>query len=576
MIRSLYVKNFALIDELKIDWHQGLNIITGETGAGKSIVVGALGALLGDKLNREIVRQGESKGVVEGEFSLAKNPDMQQFFAKQDLDWFGGQVIIRREINHKGRSRCFLNDVPVTVTTLSDFGDLLVDLHGQHDHQQLLRIARHRAYLDEYGHLQTGVEQVSQAYQQWTSLRFSLADLLKKQDDIKRSRELLQFQYQEIMAVDPRPDEEEELESEERILGNAQFLYEQTSSLFKRLYEDEGSVSEILSLACKQLRELADIDPSCRETLEQCENAALIVNDVSTSMQGYTSNITFDAERLEEIRNRMAAINGLKKKYGGTIAAILENKKQLQERLQFSENLDNEIKRLGDQVDDKRKVLKSVSLELSEERRKTGEDLAKKATTGLQNLGMPKSVFIVSNEYKDATGDDTLEIGDRRVAVTSRGIDHIEFLFSANPGETPRPLVKVASGGEISRVMLALKSLLAKVDRVPVLVFDEIDNGVSGRMAQVVGRNLKDLAFDRQVICITHLPQIASQAHHHYLVEKRTEDEHTSTTIRMLDHHERIRQIADLFGGEQVTETHLKSAEEMLQQAISTRGSADR
>ncbi|MBD3378015.1 DNA repair protein RecN [candidate division KSB1 bacterium] len=568
MIKTLYVKNFALIDELNVSFNKGFNIITGETGAGKSILIGALGALLGDKLHREVIRQGTEKGIVEGEFQLDSTPELSEFFENNDLDWFDGEVILRREISSNGRSRCFINDIPVTVTALSELGDVLVDMHGQHEHQLLLRVLKHMDYLDDYGHLNDKVGLVSQAFENWTDLQNQLNELLNQQEEIRRSREVLRFQYQEIMAVDPQPNEEEELLNEERILGNAELLYEQTSALFDDLYEQEGAVSEKLSIACKRIRDLAEIDSTFQDSLKECENALLIVNDVAKSMQGYTSNITFDAERLEQIRNRLAALTGLKKKYGGTIDAILEHKQRLQERLRFSENLDQEIKTLQGQVESSLKYLTSLCLELSGERQKVGEELAAKISQQLQLLGMPKSIFTVSNEYKDATGGYTIVIKDRKIAVHSKGIDHIEFLFSANPGSSPKPLVKTASGGEISRVMLAMKSLLAQVDRVPVLIFDEIDSGVSGRIAEVVGKNLKRLAASHQVISITHLPQIASQADVHYLVEKNIKDEHTFTNIRALSDEERVEQIARLFGGEHVTETHLKSAKEMLQQGM--------
>ncbi len=568
MIKTLYAKNFALIDELKVDFCQGFNIITGETGAGKSILIGALGALLGDKLHREIVRQGEEKGIVEGEFSLLSTPELSEFFKNNDLDWFDGQVIVRREVSNNGRSRCFINDVPATVTALSELGDLLVDLHGQHEHQLLLRVPKHIDYLDDYGQLNGQVKLVSQAFEKWTELQTRLNELLSKQEEIRRSRELLRFQYQEILAVDPQPKEEDELLNEERILGNSETLYEQSSALFNDLYEQEGAVSEKLSIACKRIGELADIDPSFQESLNECENALLIVNDVAKFMQGYASTITVDAERLELIRNRIAALTGLKKKYGGTIDAILETKQRLQERLLFSENLDQEIGRVRDQIDASHKNLILLCLELSEKRQKVGEELAEKISKQLQLLGMSKSIFAVSNEYKDATSGYTIVIKDRRIAVHAKGIDHIEFLFSANPGQSPKPLVKIASGGEISRVMLAMKTLLAQVDRVPVLVFDEIDSGVSGRIAEVVGKNLRRLALSHQIISITHLPQIASQADVHYLVEKNVQKEHTFTNIRPLNDEERIEQIARLFGGEHVTDTLLKSAKEMLRQAL--------
>jgi DNA repair protein RecN (Recombination protein N) len=297
---------------------------------------------------------------------------------------------------------------------------------------------------------------------------------------------------------------------------------------------------------------------------KECENVKIIINDLALSIQQYATNITFDAGRLEEIRRRMVSINSLKKKYGGTIDAIRLHKEKLEEELGLIENYDEQIDELKSELEQCRKKLLNISLDLSDSRKKSAQKLCEQVTERLKKLGMPKAKFDVSFRYNETSKEPMVPVQGRTVAVNADGIDQIEFLVTTNVGESPKPLVKVASGGEISRIMLALKSLLAESDRVPVLIFDEIDMGISGRIAQSVGTNLRELANSHQTICITHLPQIASLAQHHYLVEKISDEKETHIQIRKLNTDERVEQIARLFGGEIVTETHLQSAKELI------------
>jgi len=567
MLKTLYAKNFAIIDELKVNFHPGLNIITGETGAGKSILIGALGALLGERMNKEVIRSGADKLIIEGIFQIQNVPAVRDFLMENDLDSPDEELIIRREITINGRNRSFVNDSPVSLGLLSSLGDLLVDLHGQHDHQLLLKSAFHIQYLDEFAGLKEELSQYSQLFHDFLAAGKELKLLQERQEDIVKSRDVFSFQLQEINAVDPQPNEDEELEKEERILRNSELLYEKTTRLFSELYEKEGSVSEVLGQAISDLTTLAEIDENFSSFVTECENARITVDEIANALQKYFGEIPFDAERLEQIRERLAVLTGLKKKYGGTIDAVLQKKAQLEQELSRITNLDQELANLRQQVEEKRNELKKLSLLLSEKRRAAAEDLAEKAVRELAKLGMSKAKFQIRQEYKSAIHEPYIEVDGEKIQLNARGIDQIEFLISANPGEEPKPLQNVASGGEISRIMLALKSLLAHADKVPVLVFDEIDIGISGRIAQAVGRNLRKLAQFHQLISITHLPQIASMAHHHYLVEKQGDEYTTRTTIRELTNSERTEQIARLFGGERVTETHLQSATELMREA---------
>jgi DNA repair protein RecN (Recombination protein N) len=573
MLKHLYAKNFILIDEIEIDFGVGLNIITGETGAGKSILIGALEGLLGERLSRDVVRNGADKGIVEGHFVVAKFPEIDDFFNRNELEWYDDSLILRREINANGRSRNFINDSPVTLSVLSELGDLLVDLHGQHEHQLLFQVKKHIDYLDAFGQIHS--DPVTEQYNRLNDILRSLKKVRTRAEELKKQRDILSYQYKEIEAVDPQPEEEKTLTNEERILGNAEVLVEKTDRLFKKLYEDEGAVSEILASAEKDLLDLQKIDKSFETLYEQCNQAQVLVQDLSQSLQHYARNVTFDAGRLEEIRQRMVTLNGLKKKYGGSLSAVIEMAKKLKAELYLVDNLDQEIDELSDHLHKNRQELARLCLKIHNRRRETAEALDKSVVDKLAQLGMSRAIFETKIDQNKTITEPYIDMDGNRVQAFRNGCDLVEFLMSTNPGESVKPLAKIASGGEISRIMLALKTLLADADKVPVLIFDEIDNGVSGRIAQIVGLNLRVLATSHQVICITHLPQIASMFQHHYLVEKEQSESKTRTTIRKLDEEESINQVARLIGGETVSRIHIQSALELIEEANALSSSAD-
>lgn len=567
MLKSLLIKNYILIDEMHIHFGKGLNIITGETGAGKSILVDALAAVLGDALSKDKIRSGASRAVFEAQFEIS-NAEISALLAENDVE-ADDELIVRRELSDSGRSRCFINDTPVALPLMAQVGDLLIDLHGQHEHQLLLQPARHIDYLDAFARLDDLLQQSKAAY---AALRDALREqqaLLKRREEIAKTRELLAFQFQEIAAVNPEADEEERLLREELILRNAEKLHESARRVYERLYESEGSAVEVISASTKQLRELAEIDATFADLAAECENAGIVVNDVAMMLLKYADRISFDADRLEEIRRRLAALTGLKKKYGGTLAAVIDHFRRLQNDLSTAENLDESIAELASQIETKRTALQEVSLQLSQRRLASAQVLSAQVTQELARLGMERAEFSVTLQSRTTDGPIFVFWEDQKAAVGPKGIDHVEFIIRTNPGEPYKPLVEVASGGEVSRVMLALKTRLAGSDRVPVLVFDEIDAGVSGRIAQAVGVSLRRLAAGHQIICITHLPQIASMAQHHYLVEKSYDDSFTRSSIRKLDDEERTEQIARLFGGEKVTDAHLKSAADLIRESES-------
>ncbi|MBN1542774.1 DNA repair protein RecN, partial [candidate division KSB1 bacterium] len=575
MLKKLYAKNIALIDEIEIGFSVGLNIITGETGAGKSILIGALGALLGEKMDRDIIRSGEDKGVIEGTFSLTANPHLVDFFNRNALDWMEDELLIRRELKSNGRGRCLINDSPVPLAVLRDMGDLLVDLHGQHEHQSLLVLARQFDFLDAFARLQDARRSVEASFRSLQALLRDLRQLRTREQEIRRSREALLFQQQEIDAIDPQSGEEEQLAQEERMAGHAEQLLESCRSLSLRLYEQDGSALEILASVARDLQRLAEIDASFADLGRDCDQARIIVDELARTVQSYAENLSFDPARLEEIRIRLSRLAGLKKKYGGTLQAVIDHRQKLHAELQRIENLDQELQELSDKLEKVRQQLGQDCSELSKQRQRAAEELSTAVAQKLNELGMPHTRFQVEIGMHQTDDEPFVAINGERIQVHSRGIDSVEFLISTNPGEELKPLVRVASGGEISRIMLALKSLLADSDRIPVLIFDEIDIGISGRIAQAVGQSLRRLAISHQVLCITHLPQIASMAHHHYLVEKSVTNGQTRTAVRLLNESERTEQVACLFGGEIVSNTHLQSARELIAEAQAMTGERD-
>ncbi len=566
MLKRLYIRNYALIDEVEIHFGPGLNILTGETGAGKSILIGALGTILGARADTLVVRSGGRKAVVEADFDIAGRTALESYLRSHDVDGDDSELILRREILDTGRSRAFVNDTPVPVGILEEIGDMLVDLHGQHEHQSLLRWREHVHYLDDFGGHKDLVHTVSRLHEQLIGLLQRLDELEQKQRDLLARRDLLLFQREEIARVDPRAGEEEELLREEKILKNSARLSETTERLYSILYEESGSAFERLASAVTELEQLAEIDSEFGKLVEDFRTAQLLVEDAAVFLQRYSERMEFDPERLEAIRVRLASLSGLKKKYGPTLSEVLAYKERIDQELATLETLDNELDSLRRQKEAARREFGGACLRLSEARHSAAARLQQELPPLLKALGIAGARFEVRLE-QEADPAGLAQIDDQSFRAGPHGIDKVEFFIATNPGDRPRPLAKIASGGEISRVMLAFKSLAAASDRIPVLIFDEIDIGISGRVAQAVGRQLRQLSRSHQILCITHLPQIASMGDWHYLVEKVSADGGSQTKVRRLAEEERAEAIARLLGGESISETHLRSAEQLLSEA---------
>lgn len=569
MLKHLHIKNYALIDSIDIDFQRGLNILTGETGAGKSILIGAIGLLLGERASSDTVREHAEKAIVEATFDIEKHDILSALFDENQIDWTD-PLIIRREITVAGQSRGFINDTPAPVKIMKVLGELIVDLHGQHEHQSLLRIHTHAKLLDDFGGLMGIVSEYKTIYITLSALFKQLTELKDREQTLNERKDLLAFQVNEIDTVDPQPGEETSLETDLQILEHAETLYDQTQQLYEMLYESEKSVYETLVIARNRLDSLADIDPSFEEWQKECSSAEASVNEIANFLQRYNSRIEFDPQRLDQLRDRLGQLSLLKKKYGGSIERIIEHRIEIGKELELAENFQQSIASMKADIEKARNELSTIAERLSSKRRETAKKISKLIVKELSALGIPNAVFDVQiTTAPDKTGElhdenAFIKLGRDFYPAYQNGIDKIEFYISTNAGESPKPLARVASGGEISRIMLAMKSVLAKSERLPLLIFDEIDVGVSGRIAQAVGRSLKTLSGYHQIIAITHLPQIAGLADSHYVVEKTEDGKHSSTNVRILGMEERVREVARLLSGEEITDAGLAGAKELM------------
>jgi len=569
VLRSLYVRDYALIDELEVEFGSGLNVITGETGAGKSILLGALKLILGERASTEAVRTGAKKAVVEGVFDDASGPGVTAILSANDIEpTAGGVVIVRREVSGS-HSRAFVNDTPATLAVLREVAEHLIDLHGQHEHQSLLRTETHLGLLDDFGGLGGLARTYGEHFQTVAALRRERETLRRRERELEQQRQLIEFQMAEIDRVAPVAGEEEALEAERRILENAERLFEATAGLVALLYEDEGALYDRLILARNELRDLARIDAAFEATYEEVQGAEIVVEEAAKFLQDYNARIEANPERLESIRQRLVQLDGLKRKYGGTLETVLAHRADVGATYALAADFEGALARLDAQITDAERSLSDAALRLSQKRRATAERIAGMIREELADLGMPHSEFVARFDREETPGGwVTWPEDGARLKAHPDGVDLVEFFVSANPGEPPRPLAKVASGGEVSRIMLALKSILAKSERLPILVFDEIDVGISGEIARRVGESMQRLGAYHQIITITHLPHIAALGDHHFLVEKHVADGasgvRTRTSIRRLPEEERARTVAQMVAGETVSAAALESARELI------------
>lgn len=564
MLAELVVRDYALIDKLAVEFGPGLNVLTGETGAGKSIIVGALTLLLGGRADSDAIRTGADATVVEGRFELGS--DGAARCAEAGIDCPDGTLILRRRADKTGRGAAHANDSPTTVGGLERLGDKLVDLHGQHSHQLLLRPETHLEMIDSYARLRDRRSELATLYSEYAALRDRLAALERSLAERRSRRELTDFHRQELAAAAIRPGEPAELEEERRLLQTAEKRYALAQALDGVLSDQDPSVSQLLGRAAKVLDELAELDAEFAPRRAGLVTARAEVDDLWRAVVAYRDSIAFSPERVEAVNSRLFLFDKLARKHG----VAPDDLPVLAERLRAdADSLESDEAGLADlrtELAGKQDRLVALSVDLSARRARARSALEKKLGAEFAQLGMEKARLSVALERAADPAGDCVVDGER-LRLGPTGIDTAEFLFSANPGEDLRPLRKVASGGEMSRVMLALKGVLAAADPVPTLVFDEIDSGIGGTVADAVGVRLARLARTHQVICITHLPQIACYAAAHYRVEKHVRAGRTVPSVARLDDEERTAELARMTAGARVGKTGIAHARELLEAA---------
>lgn len=563
MLSSLRIKNYALVDQLEVEFQPGLNIITGATGAGKSVIVGAVNLILGERASIEAVRTGFDAASVEAVFKLPGDRTLKELLGRLGVIPHDDLLIIRREVSSRGQSRCLLDDRLVTLASLKSIGDRLADLHGQHQHQSLLNVERHIEYLDHYGDLDSFLARVSETYYSLRKKQKELGDLIQSKKMDEERKKLYQFQIQEIEKANLSPDEEEKLAQERKVLENVETLFELSSNLYSQLYESEASILERLTSLSKELKKNTHIDSRLKEPAETLESGVIGIQDVARFLEDYKRGLEFDPEKLEMIRERLNLLNTLKRKYNKSVEEILAYKQQIKRELNLIESKDEVIDSLEKEMGRLSQTLQRECGVLSQKRKAKASELSKKIQKALSFLGMDKTRFQIRiTQKEDENG--LVKLDGKSFFVDEKGVDQVEFFVSPNPGEELKPLAKIASGGEISRIMLALKSILVKTDRVETMIFDEIDVGIGGEVASAVGKSLKGLASSHQMIVITHLQQIASQADCHLKVFKESVKGRTVTRIKRLDKEERVKEIARMISGEKVSQLTLRQAKEMI------------
>jgi DNA repair protein RecN (Recombination protein N) len=566
MLTQLTIRNFAIIDRLQVEFGPGLNALTGETGAGKSILVDAIGLLLGGKASPEMIRTGADEASLEAFFDLSEGGAAETLrrFALEP----GEGLAIRRLVNRSGKSRAYLNGTAVTLGMLEEIALELVNIYGQHEHQHFLEPKRHLEILDEAGGLLPRRRDYEELHLLWQQAAGELKEWGERQRARSERRDLLLFQSGEIAKAslrEPRPgepDEEEALNAERARLIHAEKLFEIAHQGFEALYGDSGSALERLKSTRQRLREGERIDPALSPFRQALETAILQAEDAASSLRSYRDRIQFDPKRQEEVESRLDEIRRLKRKYGESLEKVIAHKKKLDEELKILENLDEKIAEARTRAESCRRQALRSARELSQLRKKAARDLEAKVEGELADLGMGRARFGIRQETADPSAEDPAS-----PALGEGGIDRAEFFLSPNPGEDLKPLAKIASGGELSRIMLALKRIFTRDSGVRTLVFDEVDAGIGGAVAEVVGRKLKDIARRHQVFCITHLPQIASFADAHYKVAKKAQGERTVVDVERLREEGRVKEIARMLGGVKITGKTLEHAGEMLRGA---------
>jgi DNA repair protein RecN (Recombination protein N) len=553
MLLELLVENLAVIERVRVHFHSGLNLLTGETGSGKSIVVDALGLLFGGRSSAEMLRSGAERARISAIFEAPADEGFRSIADRAGIETEDGELILEREILASGKSRAFAGNRPVTAALLRDLAPFLGDIHGQHDQQMLFSPDAQREMLDEFAGLDLG--EVRELYREWRQRSTDLEQLDRNEQERLRLADLWAFQRREIEAAEPKAGEDVELENKRRVLKNVGHLQESASAAYEALYDAPASVYAQLKTAARKIEELARIDQSLAGLLETLKPAVIAVDESSHTLRDYLGRLEADPARLDEVESRLATLDKLKRKYGAGLPEVIAFLEKVKTQLAASEDAGEKRARLERERAQLAEAYQAAADRIGAKRREGAAELKRRVEKELSSLAMERTVF---------------EARVEKAAWSASGADVVRFLISANVGEEPRALEKIASGGELSRVALALKTCTAAGSKgrvVRTLVFDEVDAGVGGGAAEAVGRRLKRLAATNQVLCVTHLPQIAGFADQHYSVSKRESNGRTVATIEELDAEARKREIGRMLSGERITPEALRHAEQLMKAA---------
>ena len=551
MLQELSIKDFAIIDEIQISFQPKMTVLTGETGAGKSIIIDALGLLAGGRGSTEFIRKGEKKAVIQGLFTLPREANTYNILEEYGIDSEDGQIILQRDLYRGGRNICRINGMMVNLATLRKVGETLIDIHGQNEHQELMKPENHIDLLDEYDKKTSQLRnQYQVVYQNYRKLKLSME---KKEADEKawaQRLDMLNFQVKEIEEAGLKINEEDEIVEEKHKFNNLQAIHDALELSYQILSGEKIDVVGNLGNAMNELSDVSDLSENLQEINTKISDAFYSLEDAARDISDELDSMEWNGERLNEIEERLELIHQLKRKYGDTIEDILHYHSRIEKELREMENAEQNSEKQERQLSEALEKVKELAIKLSKQRKKSAKKLEKMIHEQLSALYMDKAVFEVKclNNSK----------------LYSKGIDKVEFYIQTNPGEEMGPLAKIASGGELSRIMLALKTIFSQKMGVTSIIFDEVDTGVSGRVAQAIAEKISQISNNSQVLCITHLPQVAAIADNHYYISKSVNDGRTETSLKELDEKQKIREIARMLSGSEITELTLKHAEELI------------
>ena len=555
MLTHIHIWNFAIVEQLDIEFDAGLTVLTGETGAGKSILLDALNLALGDRADTSVIRHGNDKAEISVTFSLHDCPGAIAWLAEHEMQ-SEDECIIRRTISRNGPSKAFINGIPATVQQLRELGEMLVDLHGQHEHQSLLQRDIQRRLLDDYADHKNLLQQVASSYDKWLTLQEQWQRLSSANQDRDSRLELLRYQVQELESLNLQAGETGELEAEHKRLANASHLLQTVQQVLGLLEEnDDSAVHQALNQSHGDISDLARVDAQLQPIAELLNNAIIQVQETISELRHYADNLELDPDRLQEVEQRINAMHTLSRKHRVDAEELVNLLPTLQQERDDLEQADIKLDGLQKQIQQAKEAFTKSAAKLSQSRKKTAKQLSEKISDAMQSLSLQGGKFEAQLE----------PLPEAR--WNAQGCEQIEFLVSANPGQPVKPLTKVASGGELSRISLAIQVITAQAARIPTLIFDEVDVGIGGRVAEIVGLQLRALGQHRQVVCVTHLPQVAALGHHHLQVSKQTGKDTTVTEIKQLDNQQRIDEVARMLGGIEITDQTLSHAKEMIERA---------